>query len=162
MSITTENSDLLANNAARPPVQNATHLSRGRMRIQRFRFTQGSAAGDANSLQNLCKLPAGNVTVLLALSRIAWSAMGTARTLDIGTLAYVDQAGDAVAAAADVFDADIDVSSVGVATLGSDFATEPNDPVFQSRNGVTIQSKIVAGTIPAAATLFGYIVYIQD
>lgn len=162
MAVTTENSDLLTNDAARPPAQNAVHLAKGRLRIMRFRYTQGSDAGDANSVQKLCKLPAGNVLVLLALSRIAWSALGTSTTLDIGPAAYTDQAGDTVAADVDGWDADIDVAAAGVATLGSDYDTEPNDPVFLSRDGVVIQSKNIAAGIPAAATLYGYIVYIQD
>jgi hypothetical protein len=163
MAVTTEKSTQLNNVDAKPPVMNHASQSHGRLRVMAFEFTQGAAAGDANSLMNLVQLPAGKLRCYFSNSWLANSAFGAARTLDVGWTAYVDPDGVAVAASVDGFDADIDVSGAAAAALGSDIAAANGKMVdFDSRDGVLIQAKVIAGTIPAAATLKGYIVYAQD
>lgn len=132
----------------------------GKFRVKRFDFTQ-SGAGSAGDDQRLVKLPAGKVRVFLALSRIAHSAFGAARTLDTGWEAYTDQNGAAVAADPNGLDDGVDVSGAGnfnpVGTVGGDETYE-----FDSRDGVVIACQTNDAAIPDAATLKGYIVYTAE
>lgn len=165
MAVTTEDSDQIVNMEALPPVRLNTNELGGRLRIARFSFTQGAAAGDANSLVNLVKLPPGKtVTVLKNLSRIVCSAFGAARTLDIGFLAHVNLDGTAVSASIDTLLDGGDVSAIAELALGVGTAalTVENTMTFNSRTAVEIQAKVLGDTIPAGATLAGYIVYVED
>ena len=158
MAVTTESSTQLGNIEAPPQVKLEPLDLSGKLRVAHFNFTQGAAAGDANSVQRLVKLPAGKVRVFLALSRIAHSAFGAARVLDLGWEAYKTPAEVAVVADPDGLDVDTDVSAAGsynpVGTVGG---AEVKD--FESANGVVLSTLVTGGTIPAAATLNGYIVY---
>lgn len=163
MAVTTEKSVELANADALPPVMNDVGNDHGRLRVKRFTFTQGAAAGDATSVQKLVKLPAGKVTVYTNLGYINWSAFGASRVLDVGHAAYNDPDGAAVAAGAAAWDNDIDVSAAGGAQLGSDVTAGVGKIVeYNSRSGVTIQASVAGGTIPAGATIKGYVVYSMD
>jgi len=126
-----------------------------------FEFTQGSSAGDAGSLAYLVKLPAGKVRVLLPLSRIANSALGASRTMDLGWAAYTNDDGTAVAADPNGLDDGIDVSSAA-ATNPSGTIGGAETKLFESQAGVVLTAQINDGTIPAAATLKGYFLYVQD
>lgn len=123
-----------------------------------FTFTQGAAAGDATSTAQLAFLEGGRFVVLPKLSFIDWSAFGAARVLDIGLSAYTDEDGNTVAAAPTAFDEDIDVSAAGRAAMGSDIAAVTGGRfLVKSRSGVTIVATVAGGTIPAGATLTGYL-----
>lgn len=162
MAVTTENSDQYANLVASPRVHNPTHHSHGRLRFQFFEFTQGSSAGDAGSIARLCKLPAGKVRLFLPLSRIYFSAMGTSRTMDLGWEAYSDDdGGDAVAADENGLDDGVDVSAAGSVNPGGTIGTHETK-LFESEDGVVLTAQINDGTIPAAATISGYVVYAID
>lgn len=154
MAVTAENSTEITNESATPPVKNDSCDMRGRLRVMRFTFTQGAAAGDATSTQALIKIPPGKVNVHLDLSRIAFSAFGAARVLDIGHTGFTNPDGTAVAAAAAALANDIDVSSAGNAKMTGVVGGEE---IFQinSKDGTTIQAVVAGGTIPAAATLKG-------
>lgn len=160
MAITNESSAELTKQEAVPTDFLNPRELHGRMRIARFAFTQGAAAGDANSTERLIKLPAGKVRVFLALSRIANSDFGVARVLDLGWEAY-KTAGVAVAASAQGLDASQAVTPAGsyspVGTVGGDETYE-----FESDNGVVIVGRVTGGTIPAAATIKGYLIYVVD
>ena len=161
MAVTQEQSDQITNQVAVPPVMANANEIHGKFRILYFNFTQGAAAGDAGSLAELVKIPAGSVRVILPLSRIAFSAMGASRTMDLGWLAYTDLNNDAVAADPNGLDDGVDVSSAGsVNPSGTVGGAETY--LFESNGGLTLTAQINDGTIPAAATLDGYIVYIQD
>ncbi len=162
MAVTTENSTEYANSVASPPVMNKTADWHGRMRLMFFEFTQGAAAGDATSIARLVKLPAGKVRVILPLSRIAFSALGAARTMDLGWEAYNDDDGyNAVLADPNGLDDGVDVSAAGsvnpAGTVGGD-----ETYLFESAEGVVLTAQINDGTLPVAATLQGYIVYVVD
>ena len=162
MAVTTENSTEYANVVASPPVMNKTADWHGRMRLMFFEFTQGAAAGDAGSIARMVKLPAGKVRVILPLSRIAFSAMGAARTMDLGWEAYNDDDGnDAVAADPNGLDDGVDVSGAGSVNPGGTVGGAETY-LFESAEGVVLTAQINDGTIPAAATLKGYIVYVVD
>jgi len=157
MAVTAEESTQVANyNTTVPPVHMAPHDWGGKLRFFRFTFTQGAAAGDVASTQALVRLPGGKIRVILPLSRIAFSAFGAARTLDLGWQAYTDDNGDAVAADPNGLDDGVDVSSAGSVipsgTVGGD-----ETYLFESQAGVIIESQCNDDTIPAAATLKGHI-----
>lgn len=131
-------------------------------KIARFNFTQSAAAGDIASTQKLLFLPPGRIIVFPKLSFIQWTAFGAARVLDIGYAAYTGEDGVAVGALANAFDDDIDVSAAGGAAMGSDLTVGTGMLwTFKSSGGVTLLSTVAGGTIPAAATLKGYVTYAE-
>ncbi len=160
MAITTEYSTEFAS-----AVNNNTAVKvdqwHGRLRVMTFEFTQGSVAGDAGSLAVLGRLPAGNVRVILPLSFIGTSAMGVARTMDIGWLAYTQRDGSAVTADPNGLDDGIDVSSAATTTPGGTLGGGENKE-FDNEGGVDITAQINDDTIPAAATIQGFLVYVVD
>lgn len=128
-----------------------------------FNYTQGAAAGDIGSTQGLVYLPPGRYKVYWFLSRIEWSAFGASRTLDVGLGAYTAEDGTSTAAAANLADNDIDVSSAGAAAMGSDFAagTGGVTELKVGSGGIGVFATVAGGTIPAAATLKGYLAYTE-
>lgn len=161
MAVTAEKSTQIANVEAVPAVHMHPDDLHGKMKIIRFNFTQGAAAGDATSTQQLVKLPPGRWRVMLALSRIAHSAFGAARTLDLGWQAYTDKDGVAVAADPNGLDDGVDVSAAGNYNPGGTIGGDETK-LFESSDGVTIEAQCNDGTIPAAATLDGYLVAVAD
>jgi len=157
MAVTNENSDQIDRLEAVPskPVNPIDHAT---LKYLFFEFTQGAAAGDAGSTAALVKLPPGEVRVFNDLSRIYSSAMGSGRTMDIGHEAYTEQDGDAVAADPDDLDANVDVSAAVAFNIGGTVGTHETK-VFNSRDGVILTAQVNDGTMPAAATISGYIVY---
>ena len=117
-------------------------------------FAQGAAAGDATSQQRLVKLPAGALKIIGIY--LANSAFGASRTLDVGYEAYEALSdGSAVAASTQAFWAALDVSAAGGRHL---WFNVPLD----NRSGLTITSAVAGGTIPAAATIKGYVLHIGE
>lgn len=161
MAVTQEKSTQVTNSEASPSAFNPTTDWHGRLRFARFNFTQGSSAGDAGSLAELVKLPHGKVRVVLPLSRVAFSALGASRTMDLGWLAYTNDSGTAVAADPNGLDDGVDVSSAGSVNPGGTVGGDETY-LFESETGVTVTAQINDGTIPAAATLDGYIAYVVD
>ena len=167
MAVTNENSVQYNNAVADPKVQNETNDWHGRLRIARFSFKQGQfadtpAAGDAGSTARLVRLPPGRCRVLLAMSRIAVSAFGASRTLDLGWQAYNDLDGNAVVADPNGLDAADTTAAAGgnyspVGTVGGDETFQ-----FLSRDEVVIEATVNGGTIPVDATIDGYLVYLKD
>lgn len=165
MAVTAEKSTQVTNMEATPPVKLAPSELHGRVRIAYFAFTQGAAAGDANSTADLVKIPPGkNIRVLKNLSRVTCSALGAARVLDVGHTGYTNVDGTAVAAAADVLLDGGDVSAAATLAMGAGTnALTANDAfLINARSEVTLQGKVTGGTIPAGATLNGYFMYIED
>lgn len=136
------------------PVENG-----GKLRIAYFEFTQGVAAGDAASTAELCRLPMGRIRIIPQLSRIAFSAFGASRVLDVGFRAYTTEGNAAVAEAANALANDIDVSSADAD--GVPIGALLKWDLFSTK-GVTVFAQVAGGTIPAAATLKGYIIYVAE
>ena len=159
--MTQEKSTQIENLEAQPPVGIPTTDWKGALRIMRFEFAQGATQGAAGSLAELVKLPAGNIRVLLHLSRINHADMGASRTMDLGWLAYTEPDGTAVPADPNGLDDSVSVAAVGSfvpgGTLGGD-----ETKLFQSKSGVTLTAQINDGTLQAAKTIGGTIVYVQD
>jgi hypothetical protein len=130
----------------------------GALRKFEFDFTQ-SGAGDAGSTAEVVDLPAGRISVVLPLSRIAFSAMGTSRTMDVGWLAHTRNDGTAVAADPNGLDDGVDVSSAGAVAPGGTVGGAETH-TFDSRDGVTLTLQVNDGTLPDAATLKGYFVVV--
>lgn len=160
MAVTNEVSDQIANTTAVPGVKNKSY-DLSKVRFAYFTFTQGAAAGDAASTVGLAKIPAGRKVVLPHLSRLKRSAFGAARVLDIGHTGWTKKDGAAQAAAADVLLDGLDVSGAGAAVMGTG-TNAVERLVIESKAGTTIQAVVAGGTIPAAATLEGYIAYLDE
>lgn len=165
MAVSHESSAQIALTELVPPSNIPVHDWRGRKRILYFKHTQVTA-GDATSIQSLVKLPQGKVRVIADESTIYFSAFGAARVLDVGYAAHKDLNGEDVAADPDFFATDVDVSAVG--SLQLDEAAADAGPsavrykLFESQDGVEIQSVVAGGTIPANAVLEGIITYVLD
>lgn len=166
MAVTTEKSTQVTNMEASPPVHLKPSDLRGRVRVARFQFTQGAAAGDATSTADLVKIQGGSqgLTILKSMSRVVCSAFGASRVLDIGHTGYTNQDGTAVAADADILLDGADVSAIANLPLGVGTNALGTDDAFDvdSVGEVTIQAVVAGGTIPAGATLNGEIFYVND
>lgn len=163
MAVTTENSpEFLQATDPRTNGKMDPEVTPQKIKFARFTFTQGAAAGDIGSTMGLVQLPAGRIVVFPKASLLQWSAFGASRTLDVGFAGYTGEDGVAVSGSAVAFDDDIDVSAAGVAALGSDIAAGSGGVfTFKSQSGVKLQAAVAGGTIPAAATLRGYIAYAE-
>lgn len=169
MAVTSEKSAILTKRFDASPQELANPREfEGRIRYHRVDFTQGAAAGDANSLQDVAKLPPGKVRVLGHLSKLFHDAFGSSRTLDVGHTGYTQRDGTVKSAVVDFFADGKDVSSAGSFELDNvDHASDngldlDQSKEFDSRDGVTIQAKVLGGTIPAATKIFGTIAYVVD
>ena len=161
MAVTQQKSTQIQNLEAQPPVGIPTTDWKGVLRVARFSFAQAGEAGDAGSLAELVKLPAGNIRVLLSESFIAFSAMGASRTMDLGWLAY--QTPEGVAQAADPNGLDDGVSVVNAGTVVPGGTVQGDETfLFQSKAGVTLTAQINDGNVGIGETIDGYFVYIQD
>jgi len=163
MAVTTEYSTQVSNRST-IGAKNAPTDDGAKQRIMYFDFTQGAAAGDANSLANLAVLPPGKIRLLKTESKFNCSAFGVGRTLDIGYLAHTTTGGTAVSASIDKILDGADVSGAATITCGVGTNALNADPTiaFDSVSGVTIQAKCLGDTLPVGATLKGYFVYVQD
>ena len=157
MAVTTQNSTQYGYIVADPPtiMNGDDYLSK--VRYFEVDFTQ-SGAGDANSLVNLFKLPAGRWKLLRGgiLDHSDW---GSSVTFDIGYLAHTNSDGTAVAASIDGITNGVDLNNTtafepGAAISGAVLA-------FDSQEGVTIQGKCLGAALPDAATMNGYFLAVQ-
>lgn len=160
MAVTTQQSAQMALIDGDPRTPNPVHEWAGRLRIALFDFTQ-AGAGDAGSLAELVKLPAGHVRLILPLSRIGFSALGASRTMDVGWAAYSGHDGSAVAADPNGLDAAVNVASAGsVNPAGTVGGSETM--LFSAQEGLVLTAQVNGGTIPDGATLSGWFVYVVD
>jgi hypothetical protein len=124
-----------------------------KVRLIHFEFTQGAAAGDATSTMDLADLPFGNVRVLPHMSKLWTSAFGASRVLKVGHREYTSDNGEAIAEDDDAFGSALDVSS---ATTDLQVGTARKFDMY-SRGKKRIFATCTGGTIPAGATVSGYI-----
>lgn len=164
MTVTAQQSTQTSNAAA--GVYNSTFLNpaenHAKVKIARFDFTQ-SGAGDIGSTIDLVKLPPGKVRLLGDLSMIAFSALGTGRTLNIGWTAYTGSDASAQSGNAAGLNSALDVSAAGKSQVGSAGVLGNHQTIlFDSQSGVLIQAVVGGNTIPDQATLTGYVAYAKD
>jgi hypothetical protein len=132
-----------------------------KLRFKYFTFTQGAAAGDANSTADLVYLPAGKVRIFGGLSRVSHSAFGASRVLDVGHTGFTQPDGTAVVADEDFLHSAADISGAG-GFAPMDETGNDQTIVYHSKTEVLIRAKCEAGTIPIGATLEGFIVYAHE
>ena len=120
-----------------------------------------AGTGDAGSLAELVRLPAGHVRLILPLSRVAFSALGSSRTMDLGWAAYANHDGAAVVADPNGLDAAVSVSAAG-SVNPSGTVGGGETMLFSAQEGLTLTAQINGGTIPSGATLNGWFVYVVD
>lgn len=148
----TQNSTQYGNTQATPREMNHPHEDRGRVRVKAFDFTQ-SGAGTAGDEALLCSMDAGKIRILSAT--VTNSALGASRTMDLGHQGYSPLTGAAVAADPDAFHADEDVSAIATNTIVI-------NTVIEAKDTWVLSAQINDGTIPAGATLNGYVLYVVD
>ena len=161
MAITTQNSTQHAKVVATPQVKLETDEYHGRLRALIFNFVQ-SGVGDAGSLIRIGQLPSGRVRLILPLCFIAFEALGSSRTMDMGWEAYTDDNGDAVVADPNGLDDGVDVSSAGTVipagTLGGN-----ETKLFASRGaGPIITLQINDAALADTDALDGILTYVVD
>lgn len=121
-----------------------------KLRIACFDFKQGTGAGTAGSTADLVVLP-GLCRIVPALSRITTSNLDA--TLNIGLRAYKDVEGTVIAE---------DDDALAAALTGDATSKDLNVEGYidvDAQSSVTVFAK---GTLPANATLKGYIAYLAD
>lgn len=159
MAVTTEKSTQVSNAVAAPPVMNPAYNIGGDLKVMYFSFTQGAAAGDIGSTADLLTMPPGKYRLLLDQSNVTVSAFGASRTLDVGYTAYTNYDGTAVAADADAFVSAADVSAAATVALTEALAAGTDRTyLVDATSPFTLQAKVAGGTIPAGATIKGYVV----
>lgn len=133
----------------------------GKLRLQYFELTATAEAGDAESEIDLCDLPNGRVRVIHLLSRINHSAFGAARTLNIGHREYQNRDNSQEPLIAE--DEDAFAAGVNVANAGNGVALGTKTKMdLYSKGGVKVYATVKGGTIPAGATISGYIAYVYE
>lgn len=131
----------------------------GKLRFKYFDCLQGAAAGDDGSQFELGQLPFGRIRILPWMCTVSGSAYGAARVLKFGHHAYQKEGGIDEAENLAAFGSGIDIS--GATNLVRFSATVVKYDIF-SRKGPLVVATVTGGTIPAAATLKGFIAYIHE
>lgn len=152
MAITNDKSDQMQARAD----GKRTHASQvaGKVRSMAFTFTK-AAQGDADSDVELVRLPGGPIRIIRINLAPGWSAMGAARTMDLGHAAYADPDGNLVADNPVAFDADRDVANAGSAILTLNTR-------LSSKDGITVKARIQGNTFDVGETLAGDVEYVAD
>lgn len=156
MAVTNENSDLMARYVLSPPKLNPKSVSGAALAVEYFTFTQGVAAGDANSTIRICRTKKG-YRFNPYNSYIKWTAFGAARVLAFGWEAYTDPDGTAVAASATGLATGLDVSAAGQNSVAASPTTVTHDKIFNGEAVITAQ--VTGGTIPAGAIVRGVLAF---
>lgn len=162
MAVTNEKSTQVSNQDATPVTGNPSHEVYSKLKIFRFKHTQGANAGDAGSDAILARIPAGQGFILKQLSVISWTAFGAARTLDIGYKAHTKRDGTAVPAGLDILEDGRDVSAANVKGVVMGTGTNADDlPYYEydSKAPIDIVATVAGGTWPAGAIVEGWIAY---
>lgn len=139
----------------------------GKLRIQYFHLPALTVASDATSTLELCRLPSGSVRIIPDLSRIATTAFGAGRTVDVGHRAYTKVGYPAANEAEDV-DSFIDGLDVSAAVTGTAFGSGLSAFGYKlawdlfSTDGVQVFLTVLGGTAPIGATVTGFIVYVTE
>lgn len=156
MAILALTSDQLVEGYRKTPVD-----SHAKFRMHYFSVAALAVLGDIGTTIDLAILPPGRVRVVPHLCRLTASAFGAARTLAIGHRAYSARDNESAvieALNASAFAAALDVSA---AVAAIPFSTVLKYDLY-SKGGVTIHATVAGGTIPAGATLSGYVTYLYE
>lgn len=152
----------LTNEAAAIPTVNPVHKS---TKLHFKYFSHTSPGGAASDTIELVKLPAGDTRIFKTLCTVNCSAFGASRVLDVGYRAHTKYTDNSsVAESVDTIADGLDVSAAATKTMGNATNALGADPTLflQPKDRVTIFGTVTGGTIPASATLNGFIVYAQN
>lgn len=152
MAVTTQDSVQVAGPKATPSIPVHAADSAGRVRCKYFNFAQ-DGVGDADSIARLVKIPGGTLRILSFY--LAHSALGAARTLDLGFEAHSDVDGGAIVADNLAYATNLDVAATGTK---SDDINRRHD----TAQGFNLVGRVQGGTFPDGATFEGYVLYVQD
>lgn len=153
----------VTNMDAAPATKLPTDQHHGRLRFAFFNFVAPTGGLAANDTIDLVKIPS-NARIIKSLSKVnVDAALGAARLLDIGHLAYTKQDGTAVSASTDnILDGgDLNNTTEMTGGVGTN-AIGANTLDLDNRDLVNITATLLGGTMAAARVLFGYIVYVVD
>lgn len=156
-AITHENSDLMANILATPPVRNERWKSRAYVYRDYFSAVR-AAAGGAGSYFRLAKLPAGAMLVL-GDSKVMHSDWDGTVTAVFGWEEYIGPDGTVYAANTDGLLTGLDVSGQA-STAGIYLSTGTIVADYKIFEGpAVIVAEVAGGDVPLAATLQGWLTY---
>jgi hypothetical protein len=128
----------------------------GAVPLFNYKFSLTAAAGAAADTISLRFVPAGRFSFFPRLSFLQVDALGAARTLDFGTAAYTDEAGNTVAAALTSFDTGISIATATTLQLGASIAAGTGGVFeYNSRSGITFIATVQGGTIPVSTKFTG-------
>lgn len=148
MAVTKNKSEQIKENESGKMISS---LDNARVRLMGFDFRQGTTAGADGSTADLVSLPA-RCKVVPTLSRLTSSALGA--TLNVGLRAHTNADGTAVAEDDDALSSALAVTTAASVTLNVEGYVD-----VDSKSNVIVFAK---GTLPANATLSGYIAYLAD
>ena len=151
MAVTLEYSDVaLAQRSGNPPVE--SDLYTDRVVAITWQFTQGVAAGDINSQAVLFRSPTGRSRFLSLLSWMRHDALGAARLVNLGWLAFIDERGVPRSQNLVGITANLDVAAAGLKHVG---LTPTPGASFLFETPRWLVATVVGGTIPAGSNLSG-------
>lgn len=158
---TTYSTEMTAVRATPPTVLNLNQ-HHGKLRMAKVTYTQ-AANGSAGDLIQLCKLPAGRVTVHGALSNLYINLTTASMKVEIGWAAYTGLDNVAVDADPNGLDATKDVDTAGVFTIGTVAAVLAvgSQKLFESRDGVVLTLTATTDVV-ASDSIVGFIAYSID
>lgn len=134
----------------------------GKLRYQYFDTGTLTAAYAANDQVDLCELPSGFKRIVPCLSRITSSALGAARTINLGHRAYMKRPSDNTdtteAENGTAFIAGMDVSA---AVNAAAWSTVLKYDTY-SLQEIGIYMTILGGTMPIGARIEGFLAYLYE
>ena len=161
MAATAQKSTQLSNPDELPEVKNYVRDIGAKVRIAYFDFVQ-DGAGDANSTVDLVKVPSGRVRILTSLSHIVVSDLGTGTTMDIGHTGWTKHDGTSQTAVVDAFADGLDTDGAALTVAPGSASWLNSGLIIDSKEGTTIQAKVLGAGIANAETISGWIAYVQD
>ena len=132
----------------------------GKLRMARVTYTQ-VANGDAADTLQMCRLPAGRVTVHGLLSNLYINLTTGSMKVEVGWLAYTDLDGADVAADPNGLDSTLDVDAVGTFNICSVQVATGSTYTFESDEGVTLEMTLTTD-VAASDSVVGFIAYVAD
>jgi hypothetical protein len=153
-------SEEMTNILATPPVPLTPLDHAGKLRLARVTYTQ-VANGSAGDIIQMCKLPAGRVTVHGLLSNLYINLATASMKCEIGWAAYTGLDGVAVDADPNGLDSTLDVEAAGIFNIGLVLVAVGSVKTFESQEGV-ILTLTATTDVAASDNVIGFIAYVAD
>jgi hypothetical protein len=132
------------------------------LRMMFFSYTC-AATDSVGTIVALCKLPPGQVRLILPLSRIYYNDLASGCTVDLGWAAYTDlSAGTTTAADPNGLD-DGNADSAGAAGINPAGTVGTHETkLFDSQSGVVLTAQVNDAAIAISDVISGYFVYASN